>query len=173
MTVPRNEYDFRADALPTPDGLFECTESNNVNGREGPTARQQFSCRRHVRARTFPKSPPPPFSFSIRAAFRRCLTMLSRAVTIHTRAVLCFSIYLDIRQSGRDSRCKTITEKKKNSKEWTLGYVNSIVETGGGGVLVSGGEKERERERNGRNGWNNNFFYSREIFGLIFLSLKG
>lgn len=73
--------------------------------------------------------------------------MLSRAVTIHTRAVLCFSIYLDIRQSGRDSRCKTITEKKKNSKAWTLGYVNSIVETDGGGVLVSGGGREREREK--------------------------
>lgn len=65
-------------------------------------------------------------------------------------------------------------KKKKNSKAWTLGYVNSIVETGGGGVLVSGGGREREREREtGETGGITIFFYSREIFGLIFLSLKG
>lgn len=38
-------------------------------------------------------------------------------------------------------------------------------------------EREREKYENGRNGWNNNFFFfffllAREIFGLIFLSLK-
>ena len=42
--------------------------------------------------------------------------------------------------------------------------------------LMGDGEREREREKyeNGRNGWNNNFFFllAREIFGLIFLSLK-
>lgn len=95
---------------PAPDGLFECTESNNVNWKRGrgAIARQQFPCRRHVRARTFRKPPPPPFSFSIRAAFPRCLTMLSRAVTIHTYGVLYVFIYTWI-YSGRDSRYKTVT----------------------------------------------------------------
>lgn len=51
--------------------------------------------------------------------------------------------------------------------------MNSIVETGGGGVLVSGGEKERERERNGRNGWNNNFFLLAGDFWLDIFVVKG
>lgn len=97
---------------PAPDGLFECTESNNVNWRRGggrggnspPTIPMSTT-------RTCPyvsKTPSPPFSFSIRAAFPRCLTMLSRAVTIHTYRVLYVFIYTWI-YDGRDSRYKTVT----------------------------------------------------------------
>lgn len=95
---------------------------------------------------------------------------------------LCFYIYLDIRwQRLPLQNCNCITEikkKKKKSKVWTLGYVNSIEGETDGGVPVSdGGWRERERNtRTGETGGITIFFFffllAREIFGLIFLSLK-
>lgn len=96
---------------------------------------------------------------------------------------LCFYIYLDIRwQRLPLQNCNCITEikkKKKKSKVWTLGYVYEF-DRGWDRWWCSsfwwGMEREREKYENGRNGWNNNFFFffllAREIFGLIFLSLK-
>lgn len=96
---------------------------------------------------------------------------------------LCFYIYLDIRwQRLPLQNCNCITEIKKKKKNPRYGLsdtcTNSIGGETDGGVPVSDGGMEREREKyeNGRNGWNNNFFFffllAREIFGLIFLSLK-
>lgn len=96
---------------------------------------------------------------------------------------LCFYIYLDIRwQRLPLQNCNCITEikkKKKKSKVWTLGYVNSIEGETDGGVPVSDGGW-RERERNTRTGETGGitifffFFFTRERdFWLDIFVVKG
>lgn len=163
---------------PAPDGLFECTESNNVNWRRGggrggnspPTIPMSTT-------RTCPyvsKTPSPSVfvldSCRVPSVFNNALA--SRDYS-YIPGALCFYIYLDIRwQRLPLQNCNCITEikkKKKKSKVWTLGYVNSIEGETDGGVPVSDGGW-RERERNTRTGETGGitifffFFYSRERF---------
>lgn len=106
---------------PAPDGLFECTESNNVNWRRGrgAIARQQFPCRRHVRARTFRKPPPLPSVFVLDSC--RVPSVFNNALASrdysYIPGALCFYIYLDIRwQRLPLQNCNCITEIKKKKK---------------------------------------------------------
>lgn len=152
------------------------TLTGGGEGEGGAIARQQFPCRRHVRARTFRKPPPLPSVFVLDSC--RVPSVFNNALASrdysYIPGALCFYIYLDIRwQRLPLQNCNCITEIKKKKKNPRYGLsdtcTNSIGGETDGGVPVSDGGW-RERERNTRTGETGGitifffFFYSRERF---------
>lgn len=162
---------------PAPDGLFECTESNNVNWRRGGGGNSPPTIPMST-TRTCPyvsKTPSPSVfvldSCRVPSVFNNALA--SRDYS-YIPGALCFYIYLDIRwQRLPLQNCNCITEIKKKKKNPRYGLsdtcTNSIGGETDGGVPVSDGGW-RERERNTRTGETGGitifffFFYSRERF---------